>query len=65
MSWWAFTFPLTASSVASVLAYHISGIVVFKYIAWLMLLISVIAIAIVIKQTIIHIIKGEICIKED
>jgi len=65
MSWWAFTFPLAASTIASVLAFQITGLILFKIIAWIMLVVTIITILIVANKTIKNIKKGEICVKED
>jgi tellurite resistance protein len=65
MSWWAFTFPLAAVTIASAVAYQITLLTTFRMVAWSMLTITIAAIAIVAWHTIIHIRKGEICIKEE
>lgn len=65
MSWWAFTFPLAASTIASAVAFQVTNAYIFKGIAWLLLGVTLVAIGIVAWQTIIHIRKGEICVKED
>ncbi|NJO68616.1 MAG: hypothetical protein HC830_04485 [Bacteroidetes bacterium] len=65
MSWWAFTFPLTAATIASTLAYQITHYTFFKLIAWVLLVVSIIAISIVARYTFVHVRKGEICVKED
>ncbi len=65
MSWWAFTFPLAAVTIASVLAFQISHLLIFKILAWTLLIATLAAISIVAWQTAIHIKKGEICVKEE
>lgn len=65
MSWWAFTFPLTAATIASSVAFQVTHFMFFKMIAWALLIIAIIAITIVAWHTIANIRKGEICIKED
>jgi tellurite resistance protein len=65
MSWWAFTFPLAASSIASAVAYQVTHYAFFKFMAWVMLLSVIIAILIVAWYTVKHMQKGEICIKEE
>ncbi len=65
MSWWAFTFPMTAITLATTLAYEKTGIQELQYIAWALGGISVILIAIVAWFTTVHLIKGEICVMED
>jgi tellurite resistance protein len=65
MSWWAFTFPLAASTIASVVAYQITQFLFFKIIAWVLLFSAIIAILIVAWYTIVNMRKGEICVKEE
>lgn len=65
MSWWAFTFPLAAVTIASSVAFQITHYTGFVIIAWVMLVTTIIAIGIVAWQTIVHIRKGEICVKEE
>ncbi|OFX78450.1 MAG: hypothetical protein A2X12_03460 [Bacteroidetes bacterium GWE2_29_8] len=65
MSWWAFTFPLTAATIASAIAYQIMPVLFFKVIAITLFLIAITAISIVAWYTIIQAYKGEICIEED
>jgi len=65
ISWWAFTFPLTAITVASVVAYQISHQEIYKYLSFILFAMTSITILIVSWKTIGKIKKGEICIKED
>jgi tellurite resistance protein len=65
MSWWAFTFPLAAVTIASSVAFQITHYTGFEIIAWVMLVTTIAAIGIVAWQTIVHIRKGEICVKEE
>lgn len=65
MSWWAFTFPLAAVTIASTLAYQITHFLFFMVAAWILLFTAIAAIGIVAFYTVKHIRKGEICIKEE
>jgi tellurite resistance protein len=65
MSWWAFTFPLAAATIASTLAYQVTHYLFFQIVAWILLLSTITAISIVAWYTGVHISKGEICIKEE
>jgi tellurite resistance protein len=65
MSWWAFTFPLAASTIASAVAYQVTNYMFFKVIAWALLVTAISAISIVTWYTVLHIRKGEICVKEE
>lgn len=64
ISWWAFTFPIAAMSVATLLAYHKSGEVFYKYFAYLSILLTTVVILIVTYHTIKHMVKKEICVAE-
>ena len=64
ISWWAFTFPLTAVTIASMLAYKLTHIVLYSYFAYLFILVSTLVIIFVAVRTIQHMLKGEICIEE-
>jgi tellurite resistance protein len=65
MSWWAFTFPLAASTIASAVAFQVTHFLFFKIIAWVLLFVAITAILIVAWYTIVNIRKGEICVKEE
>lgn len=65
LSWWAFTFPLTAITIASVVAYQVSSQIIYKYLAFIMLSISVVMISIVVWRTLVHMKAGEICVNEE
>jgi tellurite resistance protein len=64
ISWWAFTFPLTAVTIASMLAYKLTHIVLYSYFAYLFMLVSTLVIIFVAIRTIEHMLKGKICIEE-
>jgi tellurite resistance protein len=64
ISWWAFTFPLTAVTIASMLAYKLTHIVLYSYFAYLFILVSTLIIVFVAIKTIQHMLKGEICVEE-
>ncbi len=65
LSWWVFTFPLAAMTIASVTAFQVSHETIFKYLAWLFLAATVTMDGIVGWSTITAIRHGEICIKEE
>ena len=64
ISWWAFTFPLTAVTIASMLAYKLTHIVIYKYLAFAFTVLSTIVIIIVAAKTVQNMLKGNICIQE-
>lgn len=65
MSWWAFTFPLTAITIASAVAYQVSQINVFKYLAFLLFSLAIIVIAKVAWDTILQIKASGVCVPEE
>lgn len=64
VSWWAFTFPLAAITLATMLMYDIKGSGFYQFLSWVLLLVTTVVIAIVSMKTIQHIAKKEICIEE-
>ncbi|MDG5800232.1 SLAC1 anion channel family protein [Marinilabiliaceae bacterium ANBcel2] len=65
MSWWAFTFPLTAITVAMARAYEVTGEAGYMNISKILAVIAVIVIAIVAFQTFKSVSRGEICVMEE
>ena len=64
ISWWAFTFPLAAVSIASMLAYKLTHIVLYSYFAYFFITVTTLVILFVAYRTIQHMLRGEICIEE-
>lgn len=64
ISWWAFTFPLTAMTIASILAYHQTGSLFCYYAALGLLVLASCVVAFVAYKTIYHMLKKEICVIE-
>ena len=64
ISWWAFTFPLAAVSIASLLAYKKTGLLFYGTISNILIILTTVVVAIVAFQTIKHMFKKEICIAE-
>ena len=65
VSWWAFTFPLDALTIASALAYQVSGNDIYKYISFAGFVLALSFIIIVSYKTIEKIRKHEICVNEE
>lgn len=65
ISWWAFTFPLMAMTLASIVAYQVSAIAMYKYVSFFMAVIAVFFISLVAWKTIGKVKLGEICVNED
>ncbi|MDY0121724.1 MAG: SLAC1 anion channel family protein [Sulfurimonas sp.] len=64
ISWWAFTFPLAAMSIASIVAYLKTSVELYKYFAVFFLIITVVVVFLVALRTIQHMLKKEICVEE-
>ena len=64
VSWWAFTFPLDAITIASTVAYQVTGYGFYRYASYGLLAVTTIVIATVAYQTLVHVQKREICIQE-
>ena len=65
LSWWAFTFPMMAITIASVVAYQISHESIFKYLSFLFFAAAIFVIGYVSWKTILMIMDGEMCIEEE
>jgi tellurite resistance protein len=65
VSWWAFLFPLASITIASVVAFQLTAASVYIYLAWLFLVATLGAFAIVSYKTIIAVSKGELCVEEE
>ncbi len=64
ISWWAFTFPVAAMSIASMVAYHKTGALFYKLFSYIGVVFTTVIIFIVTFYTIRHILHKEICISE-
>ena len=64
ISWWAFVFPLAAMGISSMLMYHETKDSMLLILSYLMVTITTVVISIVIYQTLLHGLKGEICVQE-
>jgi tellurite resistance protein len=64
LSWWAYSFPLSAFTIATMLMFRKTGFAIFNYIANLGFLTVNLLIIVLIYQTIKYILKKEICIEE-
>lgn len=65
ISWWAFTFPLDALTIAWVVAYQVTKKPFYMYMSWFGFSLVIIFISVVTYKTIIKIKNHEICVKED
>ena len=64
ISWWAFTFPLAAVTIASMIAYKKTDILLYSYFSYFFMLITTLVVLFVAIKTIQHIFQKEICIAE-
>ncbi|MEA3354344.1 MAG: SLAC1 anion channel family protein [Campylobacterota bacterium] len=64
ISWWAFTFPLAAVTIASILAYKITNIEIYSYFSYFFMVVTTLVVLIVAVKTVLHMFKKEICIAE-
>jgi len=65
VSWWAYTFPLDAITIATTVMYKLSGNVVYKYLAGFFLATATIVICFVMTVTIMNALQRKICVPED
>lgn len=64
LSWWAFTFPMAAMTIATQLSYELTQQSLFLYFSYLMLGLTSLIIALVAWRTLEHMFKGEVCVIE-
>ncbi|PIF02387.1 MAG: C4-dicarboxylate ABC transporter [Draconibacterium sp.] len=65
ISWWAFTFPLMAITLASVVAFQVSAVAFYKYMAFILGIVAFAFISYVAWKTIGKVREGEICVNEE
>ena len=64
ISWWAFTFPMAAITLATILMYELTNYWFYSFLAYFLMFITTIVVLLVARQTLIHMKKKEICIME-
>ena len=64
VSWWAFTFPMAAVTLANILMYELTSYWFYSFLSYIFMIMTSIIIFLVAKETIIHMNKKEICIME-
>lgn len=65
LSWWAYSFPIAALTIASILMYHKTQLMAFEIISLSLLAFLAIVLGILIVKTGSAIYKREICVEED
>lgn len=64
LSWWAYSFPLAAISLATILMYHTSGLFLFRVLAYILLLALNFLVLFLLIRTAKGILNKSICIEE-
>lgn len=64
ISWWAFTFPMAAITLATILMFHLTNFWFYKFLSYALIIITTIIVLLVAKETIKYMNKKEICIME-
>lgn len=64
ISWWAYTFPLDAITIAIAMRYHITGSEFYKFLTLISLVLTTTVIGVVTIKTIYAVSKREICVEE-
>jgi len=64
LSWWAYTFPLAAFFLATVLMFHITKLIAFKWLAVLIIALLTLFIAYLTVRTLKAILQYKICIED-
>lgn len=64
LSWWAYSFPVAALSIACMLMHSVSGLVFFRVLSWLLLVLLAMIVLGLLVRTIKAIAAAEICVEE-
>ena len=64
ISWWAFTFPLAAVTLSSILMYELTKKDFYIFLSYTLAMITTLIVILVAVATIKHMAKKEICIME-
>ena len=64
ISWWAYTFPLDAVTLATVLMYELTHFVFFKVLAGIFMAFTILIIGFVLIKTIQAVSQGRLCVPE-
>jgi tellurite resistance protein len=64
LSWWAYSFPLAAITIASLLMYSKTGMHFFQYVSWMFFFVLSAVIALLTVKTLKAAAGGEICVEE-
>lgn len=64
LSWWAYSFPMAAITIATILMFQKTGVLIFKYMSFGLLGIVTLLIALLLYRTVNAIRLKEICVEE-
>ncbi len=64
LSWWAYSFPMAAVTIATLLMYAQTRLVAFRWLSFFLLGLLTLIIAVLVVRTIIGIARREICVEE-
>jgi tellurite resistance protein len=64
LSWWAYSFPVAAMTIASIVMFHVTGLMFFKLVGYGLLAILTGVILFLLGKTVVAIRKKEICVEE-
>ncbi|MBL3519928.1 SLAC1 anion channel family protein [Aliarcobacter lanthieri] len=64
ISWWAFTFPMAAATLSTILMYDLTQNSFYEVLSYILSVITTIIVLLVAFKTVQHILKQEICIME-
>ena len=65
LSWWAYSFPLAALSIATLLMFHESGQAFFGWLSWGIFALLNLVVLLLVWKTASGIMRGEICVEEE
>lgn len=63
LSWWAYSFPLAALTVATLAMHDVTGLPVYGFLAWLLLGILYAVVVYLIARTLHAIVRHQICVE--
>jgi tellurite resistance protein len=64
LSWWAYSFPMAAITIATLLMYRSTGLVFFKGLSILLLALLNLIIVMLVVKTLVAIARKQICVEE-
>jgi len=65
LPWWAYSFPLDALTIATLLMYHESGLLFFKIASWIIFIFLNLIILLLITKTILAVKDKKLCVEEE